>query len=246
MNIFQRNAALWLTEKNVYILKYEQALWRTIRFCQGFIHPVPADWGLDKAVADICEIYALHEYAVSCVIGGRELIWRPLDCTARNKAQAHQYALWEEHILPGYYFDIGKGKKKEDNSWQWFLAAYPQQYIWQLCAALQEKGNHVKRVDVLPAAVSQLGENVSGLLYIWDGTQIHCMELDAGIPVTYVCEEESSEEMENICIQECEPFIMLQEKTEPSSAWRPYPISPKKENFLRQWSLAPIFMPIIP
>lgn len=245
MKLSRYKASLWITEAYVYILKYKETFWRTLSLCQGCVYRIPDALPLAVIISDVCITYGIRGYDVTCFVSGSPVLWRKLSSTAADAAQARQNVIWEEELPDTYSFDVGRGKRQQDKSYEWFFAACEETYIVSLYKTLTAQENTVSRIDVLPAAVSEISGNQSGNICIFDGACGHYMEILDGIPKTYVYNKDILEKPD-INLTRGESRILWQSAQDKNFNWQDFDVPQPMQRFLQKWELSPVFSLLCP
>lgn len=245
---YWQKACIWLTRKNIYVLKTQRSWYGTVQSRQACMYTCQSEWMrggsyTETLIHQLVKTYGLQSYRISVLVGDTALIWKKLAVPSKKKEEACQMAVWDEALGDGsrmYTFDLQMtGKEQPDGTYEWMLGAYPYDLIAAMLDAFETHDCLVERVDIVPAAAGRLCPQGEGTLYLHAGTgEIHVIGLKQGVPLSYGMTSQLPQD----AVQWLEAAALMPEETvlwldEPTQCWLSAPIRASVKKQQTQWDI---------
>lgn len=244
---YRQNACIWLTPKNIYVLKTKRNWYGTVQLRQACLYSCRSEWlqggsYTETMIHQLIETYGLQSYRITILVGGTALIWKKLAVPSKKREEACQMAVWDEALGDGsslYAFDLqATGHTHPDGTHEWLLGAYPYDLVTAVLDAFESHACLVDCIDVVPAAAGRLCPQGDGTLYLPAGKkEIHVIGLKQGVPLSYGIASQLPQDAWQWLEDEALPEETLLWRDEMTQCWMPAPIHAAAKKQQAQWDI---------
>lgn len=99
---YWQKACIWLTRKNIYVLKTQRSWYGTVQSRQACMYTCQSEWMRGSSYAEtlihqLVKTYGLQSYRIAVLVGDTALIWKKLAVPSKKKKKPVKWLFGMKH-----------------------------------------------------------------------------------------------------------------------------------------------------